>query len=115
MHFLKSLSGIFLFSLLLISCSDENKDNKESEAPARLLVDETFRPVIEEQFKVFDSSFPEIRYQAFYKHEAACINDFINVSASLILLTRTLNSEQEVLCNQNNIVPTTMVIATDSI
>jgi phosphate transport system substrate-binding protein len=115
MHFLKSLSGIFLFSLLLISCSDENKDNKESEAPARILVDETFRPVIEEQFKVFDSSFPEIRYQAFYKREAACINDFLNDSASLILITRTLNAEEEAYCAQKKIVPTTLEIAKDAI
>lgn len=78
-------------------------------------VDETYRPIVEEQIKVFDSSFPEANITVHYKPEAECIKDFLNDSARLILVTRDLSADEKKYCEQKKMVPTTLAIAKDAV
>ena len=59
-------------------------------------VDESFRPVIEEQIKVFETSFPGAKIIAEYKTEANCLKDFFYDTAnSMAIITRGLGVEEE--------------------
>ncbi len=40
-------------------------------------VDESFKPVIDSELKVFESSFPDAHVLVDYKSEAACLRDII--------------------------------------
>ena len=40
-------------------------------------VDESFKPVIDSQLKVFESSFPDAHVIVDYKPEAACLRDLV--------------------------------------
>jgi phosphate transport system substrate-binding protein len=59
-------------------------------------VDESFKPVMEEQIRVFEKSFPKAHIIADYKTEADCFKDFYNdTSNRMIIVTRGLNKEED--------------------
>jgi phosphate transport system substrate-binding protein len=58
-------------------------------------VDESFKPVIDSQLKVFESSFPDAHVLIDYKSEAACLKDIYNDSTRLIIITRGLTLPEE--------------------
>lgn len=62
----------------------------------RISVDESFRPVMEEQIKVFENSFPGATIQAEYKTEANCFKDLFNDTANrMVIVTRGLTDEED--------------------
>jgi phosphate transport system substrate-binding protein len=58
-------------------------------------VDESFKPVIDSQLKVFENSFPNAKILVEYKAEAACLRDLLNDSTRLIIITRRMNMAEE--------------------
>jgi phosphate transport system substrate-binding protein len=60
-------------------------------------VDESFKPVIEEQIRVFERSFPQAHIIADYKTEADCFKDLYNdTSNRMVIVTRGLKDEEDV-------------------
>ena len=91
--------------LLFVSCdSKESKnaiqDNTE-EGTIRISVDESFKPVIEEQLKVHQSSFPKANIIASYKSEADCFRDLQNDSTRMIIVARGLDEKEEAFYQSN--------------
>jgi phosphate transport system substrate-binding protein len=76
--------------------------------------DETYRPIIEEQLRVFDSSYPNADITVHYKSEAECIKDFMNDSVKMILVTRELSADEKAVLEQKKVVPTSLAIAKDA-
>jgi phosphate transport system substrate-binding protein len=59
-------------------------------------VDESFKPVMEEQIRVFEQSFPKAHIIADYKTEADCFKDFFSdTSNRMIIVTRGLKSDED--------------------
>jgi phosphate transport system substrate-binding protein len=58
-------------------------------------VDESFKPVIDSQLKVFESSFPNAHILVEYKPEAACLRDLYDDSTRMIIITRGLSMKEE--------------------
>src|SRR5580692_7700956 len=58
-------------------------------------VDESFKPVIDSEIKVFESSFPNAHIIVHYKSEAACFRDLSQDSTRMIIVTRGLTPEEE--------------------
>ena len=108
-----------LLGSLAIAACNAPREKKETDTLGKgsiqICVDETYKPIIEEQSKVFDSSFPEAHVTIHYKSETECIQDFLNDSARLILVTRDLNETEKKLCEQKKLVPTTLAIAKDAV
>jgi len=61
----------------------------------RISVDESFKPVIESQLKVFRSSFPDAKILVDYKPEAACLRDLYSDSVRMVIVTRGLTLPEE--------------------
>lgn len=100
-----SLFVCLLGMLLFVSCdSKESKnafqDNTE-EGTIRISVDESFKPVIEEQLKVHQSSFPKANIIASYKSEADCFRDLQNDSTRMIIVARGLDEEEAAFYKSN--------------
>ncbi len=111
---------VFLTSFfLVISCGDaSNKRYNDTVTKGRIniSVDETFKPVIEEQIKVYQSTYPEAEIIASYKSEADCFRDIQNDSTRLIIVTRGLNpNEREFFKSSLNYVPEYDVVAYDAV
>jgi phosphate transport system substrate-binding protein len=58
-------------------------------------VDESFKPVIDSELKVFRSSFPEAKIIVDYKPEAACLRDLYSDSVRMVIVTRGLTLPEE--------------------
>ena len=96
---------IMLHALLLcIACKQHKKYVDKRDTPKRgaiyISVDESFKPVIEEQIKVYQSSNPDAHIIATYKPEAACLKDLMYDSVRMIITTRGLTLDEEKFYNQ---------------
>ena len=57
-------------------------------------VDESFKPVIEEEIKVYESSYPEAHIVASYKAEVDCFRDLQKDSTRMIIVARGLTKNE---------------------
>ena len=90
-------SFLLFFALILQACQSGPRIPVESPTSGtiHISVDESFKPVIDYQLKVFESSFPNARILVDYKPEAACIRDLYNDSTRLVIITRGLTLPEE--------------------
>jgi phosphate transport system substrate-binding protein len=61
----------------------------------RISVEESFRPFMEEQLKVFLASNPKAQIETSYKSEIECFKDLANDSTRMIFVTRGLNKQEQ--------------------
>jgi phosphate transport system substrate-binding protein len=97
----KACTGIIAmaFVFLLQGCGDsQNAGEQYYDSPQKgrinISVDESFKPVVEEHIKVYQSTFPEADIHATYKSEADCLRDLQTDSTRLVLVARGLNEEE---------------------
>jgi phosphate transport system substrate-binding protein len=89
------ISGLFMF---FVSCNTTNKSNDDRDSPVKgtisMSVDESFKPVIEEQLRVHHASFPNTKIIVNYKSEAACFRDLQSDSTRMILVAKGLSEKE---------------------
>jgi phosphate transport system substrate-binding protein len=94
-------AGVFLAIVFLwAGCNSEKKqksvDDTTSSGTIYISVDESFKPVIEEQIKVFESSFPGTHIIASYKTEANCLKDFFRDTLTrMVIVTRGISASED--------------------
>jgi phosphate transport system substrate-binding protein len=112
-------TGFFMLLVLLAGCNPEGNEAQPQEVGGgvmHLSADESFRPVIDAQIQVFESSFPDSKIVAHYKPEAECLKDFLVDSISLILTTRGFTEkEEQYIVDSFRIDPSQMTVAVDAI
>lgn len=113
--FSKLIAAIFLF-LFFISCNKSNKSNQETILTGKtsLLVDETFRPIIEDQIEVFESRY-DAKIILDAKSENEIIQALINGTHNIAVLSRKLSSDEMKIFQNKKVIPRTTAIATDAI
>lgn len=83
----------FLTACHLQGKKEQPKDSSTS-GVIHISVDETFRPVMEEEIKVFESSYPNAKIIAEYKPEADCFKDLQHDGTRMIFVTRKLTKPE---------------------
>lgn len=90
--------------ILLVACKQTHKNVDNRNTPKHgiiyISVDESFKPVIEQQIKVYESSNPEAHIIATYKPEAACLKDLMVDSITMVIATRGLDDKEELFYNE---------------
>lgn len=83
--------------VVICSCGNPEADSRDttSSGTINISVDESFKPIIDSQIKVFEAAFPKAKIIAHYKSEAECLRDLANDSTRLVIVTRKLNREEE--------------------
>ena len=117
--FRKIPSFMFLLVIFFCGCQDDaipdTRDTTTS-GTIHISVDETFRPVIDSQIKVFESQYPEAKIIVHYKAEAECLHDLNNDSIRMVIVTRGLSEkEEDILSDTLRYKPTYGPIAFDAI
>jgi phosphate transport system substrate-binding protein len=116
MHWLKHSVFFVAASMGLLSCDDTPKHaDTLGSGTIDISADESFQPVIEDQLKVFDSSYPDAKITIHYKPEAECFKDYFANKARIILVTRDLTKAEKDQCEQNKIFPSSEALAGDGI
>ena len=110
----------FLGSLILLVACNSSTSNvaleTTSEGEINISVEESFKPIIEEQLKVFNSSYPKAKIHVYYKSEIECLKDLTADSTRMIIITRGLEkSEQTGFKNQLGYAPTFGILAYNAI
>ncbi|MEX0635805.1 MAG: substrate-binding domain-containing protein, partial [Ferruginibacter sp.] len=116
---------VFVFAPVLIlmqwSCKPQANKNLMYDSPSHgsinITVDESFRPVIEEQIAMYQESYPGTFINAKYKTEAECFKDFFrDTSNRVIIVTRRLvEKEEKYMKDSLNYFPGFDLVATDAI
>lgn len=99
------------------SSSTTQKASSETQTSGTIAiaVDESYKPVIQQEIKVFDSSYPEANVNANFVPENECLAQLFNGQARMILIPRELTEQEKKACESKNIFTTTMAIAADAI
>ena len=110
---------VFLTALiLLVSCNSSNSTKNESETILKgstsLLVDETLKPIMEDQIQVFESLY-EAKIVLEAKSEAEVLQSLVKDTSRIAVLTRTLTTEEAKIFESKKIKPRITKIATDAI
>lgn len=111
----------------LNACKSKKKDKDKDEVVVALQttpdqgtihisVDETFRPVIDQQIQMYQATYPNTKIIADYKPEVECFKDFQNDSTRLIIVARSLDStESNYYKAQLGAMPRSEIIAFDAV
>lgn len=111
---------IIVLVVFLSACKDEapatNNRETTTSGTINISVDETFKPVIDSQIKVFESQNPQAKINVHYKPEAECLRDLNKDSFRMVIVTRGLDRiETKKLEDTLNYPPTFGPIAFDAI
>lgn len=115
-----SIGFLFILCIGLINCKTkkhiEPTDTLTS-GTIHISVDESFKPVIDEQIKVFEGSNPGATIIAHYKPEADCLKDILRDSGTrMVIVTRGLaRNEEKYFKDSLNYLPRWDELATDAI
>lgn len=108
--------GCCLVVFMLAGCDTKpSYEDTLGSGEINVLIDETLKPVMEEQLKVFHSNYPNAKVNAYYRSESDIFNSFFNDSFKLVVATRTLDADQEAYAKKVKIVPTTVGVAREGI
>lgn len=110
--------------LLLVAGIVNGCGNNSAEAPLdtrdsgtiHISVDESFKPVIDSQIRVFESSNPGARILAHYKPEAECLKDLLVDSVRMVITTRGFSpAEENAISDSLKVDPSMRVLAYDAV
>ncbi len=107
--------------IILVGCKsfkekEEDKPDSAFRGTIHINADESFKPVIDEQVKVYESNYPGTKILVNYKPEAECFRDFGADSIRMVIATKTYSpAEIDLLEDSLKVAIHTKVIARDAI
>ena len=112
------LGYFIVLGIMLFACnqSKEPKNNKETilKGSTVILVDETLKPIVEDQIEVFESNY-EAKIKLDAKSESEVIQAFVKDTGSIAVLARTLTTDEFKVFESKKIIPKVTKFATDAI
>ena len=107
--------------VVFVSCSSKKNEELLFDSPSHgtihISVDESFKPVIDEQIQMYEISYPGTKIIAHYKPEAECLKDFFSDTLNrTIIITRGLTDKEDRYMHDSlNYFPAWSTVATDAI
>lgn len=115
MKFLTRMLALFMFIIWTAGCQNDVVLDNQTSGSIKISIEESYKPVMEEQLKIFRARYPQAHIVAEYKSEALCIKDFLEDTTRVIFITRELNEEEKKYCESKQIVPKSMAMSRDAI
>ena len=95
MRYLYIMLSICILATACKTSSTTEQIDTPSEGRIRISVEESFKPFIEQELKVFALSFPKANIEVAYKSEIECFKDLASDSTRMIIVTRGLNKKEQ--------------------
>lgn len=109
------LMATIVTSLFFNSCKDEKaKEETIIKGTATILVDESFKPVIEDQITIFESKY-DAKINMIAKSEGEVIQAFLNDTSAIAILSRTLTENEINNFKARKILPKITKIGKDAV
>jgi phosphate transport system substrate-binding protein len=93
----KVIGAVAFLCFFFAGCKENKRTDLDTpqKGTIHISVDESFKPVIDSQIKVFEALNPGAKIIADYKTEADCFKDLIKDSTRMIIVTRGLTKAEE--------------------
>lgn len=108
-----------LIGISFFSCGNKNTADQPKETTTaghiKIAVDESLKPALEQEVKVFDASFPKAHIDAAYQTEADCFRTFFKDSVSMIIVTRDLTKAERKAITQDGTMIRSLPVARGAI
>lgn len=113
---LKTIIGFLLIAMLFVFSCQKKNDNEETilKGKATIHVDESIVPVIEDEVAVFENQY-EAKFNLVGKSQAEVLNDLLNGTAKIAILTRELTADELKVFQAKKIKPRITPFAKDAI
>ena len=113
----------WVYAMLLFLClngcnspADPSNKDTRTEGTINISSDESFKPVVDSQIKVFEAKYPDAHIVVHYKPEADCFRDLAVDSIRMVIVTRKATKQEEsFLIDSMRVGPEQMIIARDAI
>ncbi len=116
MRYLYIMLSVCMLATACKTSSTTEQVDTPSEGRIRISVEESFKPFIEQELKVFALSFPKASIEVDYKSEIECFKDLASDSTRMIIVTRGLDKkEQANYKDQLSYAPTFGILAYNAI
>jgi len=106
---------VFLFAM----CNQKSKNESDKETILKgsivITVDETVKPIVDDQVAVFEGTYYDAKITVKPKSEAEVINDLLNQKTEVVVTTRNLTNEELQRFEKSKIKPRVTPFATDAI
>ncbi|HRP90238.1 MAG TPA: substrate-binding domain-containing protein [Edaphocola sp.] len=116
------LNNIFLATVLfMVACNNQpssvSKESMEAYTSGKLTlaVDESFKPVMVQEVKVFDSSYPNTQFDTLFLPESEVMQQLFDGKAQMIITTRDISPEEKKRLEAKEIFVRSMAFAKDGI
>lgn len=112
---------LFLCAVCFVACKSYKEQEEElsdtyKRGTIHVSADESFKPVIDEQVKVYEARHPDTHIVVDYKPEADCLKDMLTDSVRMIIATRRSNeAEKRMVADSLKIEAKDLVLARDAI
>jgi phosphate transport system substrate-binding protein len=110
---------VFGALLIITACSEQDKNGKPLSTPTsgvlKIAVDESLKPVVEAEIKVFEGFYPEAHILPQYISGEDAIASLLKDSVTLVITTRKLVEAETNQLVSAKLIPTERVIAKDGI
>lgn len=97
----KGVMFFLIFSFLIAACKSKKKETEYLPADTlksgtiNISIDESFKPVMDEEIKVFEGTYQAANITPHYKPEADCLKDFLrDTGTRMVIVTRGLTPEE---------------------
>ena len=106
------MSSAFFF-LLFSSCG--NNESTPTQGKQKIFIDESYRQLFEAEVETFEGLYKSSDIDAVYKPEGDIVNDFLNDTCRIIILSRDLYQKEKDFFSSKKSFPTSTKIAADAL
>ncbi len=103
----------YTLCLLLPSCG--NGSSTPTQGKQKICIDESYSPLFNAEVEAFEGLYKESDIVDTYKPEGDIVNDFMNDSCRIIILSRDLTTKEKEYFKSKNSFPTSTKIAVDAL
>lgn len=92
---LKSIGALFC-GMAVMACqnTEPRSGGSFTEGVTRIVIDESFKPIVEDQLQVFEAQYPTAKIEPVYRSETELLNLFLADSIRVAVISRTLKPEE---------------------
>ncbi|KIO52140.1 PstS family phosphate ABC transporter substrate-binding protein [Flavobacterium hibernum] len=113
------IAGLVVFVFLFAMCNQKSKNEADKETILKgsidITVDETIKPIVDDQVAVFEGTYYDAKINVKPKSEAELVNDLLNQKTKVAVMARDLTKDEIAKFEKNKINPRVTPFAIDAI